>query len=108
MNIGRLDRRITIQRKTTTRDANGGEVVTWSDWKTVWASKADQGSREFRSAGALYAETTTIFGIRYLAGVTGQDRIVYRETVYDIVGAPSEVVRLTEMLIQAKTEAVQP
>ena len=107
MNIGRMDRRITIQRKTVTRDANGSEVPTWADWKTVWASKADSGSREFRSAGALFAETTTLFGIRYLAGLTGQDRIVYRGVNYDIVGAPAEVKRLEEMLIQAKTEAVQ-
>lgn len=107
MNIGKLDRRIMIQRKTTTRSASGAEVVTWANWKPVWASKADQGSREFRAAGALFDETTTLFGIRYLPGLTGQERIVYRGVNYDIIGAPAEVKRLEEMLIQAKTEAAQ-
>ncbi len=35
--IGMLDQRVTIRRKTSTKDGAGGSVTAWSDYTTVWA-----------------------------------------------------------------------
>lgn len=42
MNPGELDRRITIQEKTTSTSANSGDVESsWSDKWTLWAKLED-------------------------------------------------------------------
>ena len=102
-----LDRRITIQVKTTTRDDAGGEVTTWADALRVCAAKADQGGREFRAAGTLLAETTTVFTIRHFRGLGAlTHRISYDGTSYDILSV-GEIGRRDGMIVQAKARAPQ-
>jgi SPP1 family predicted phage head-tail adaptor len=85
LNAGLLDRSIVIQTRADTRDANGGITTTWSTFATVWARRADQGGREFRSAGILNAEITTLWTIRYIDGLTAKHRITYGSGVWDIL-----------------------
>jgi SPP1 family predicted phage head-tail adaptor len=100
MNV-RLDTPITIQSKTVTVDSGGGALETWMDDLVVWAGKADQGGREFRAAGMMLAETTTVFTIRYMDGLTSENRIRSGSRSYDIV-AISEVGRRQWLLVQTK------
>src|SRR4051812_28090568 len=37
MQAGKMRNRVTLQEKSTGRDAIGGEIVTWVDLSTVWA-----------------------------------------------------------------------
>jgi SPP1 family predicted phage head-tail adaptor len=101
-NPGLLDRKITIQVKTVTRDAEGGPVETWADEATRYAQKIDQGGREFRSAGVVNSEVTTLFRMRYYGGLTAQHRIVYSGVTYEIVSVNEGAGRLDETLVQAK------
>ena len=68
MQAGKLDRRLTLRRKTTTTDEFGGEVASWSDVATVWASKEDVRDAERVRAQQVGASITTRFQIRPLAG----------------------------------------
>lgn len=106
MNIGSMDRRIKLQRATINRDANSSAVTTWADLASVWANKADQGGREFRAAGALLSETTTVFRIRYFSGLTSADRVEYGGIKYDILSI-GEIGRRDGMTLQCATEATQ-
>jgi SPP1 family predicted phage head-tail adaptor len=63
--IGSLDKRITIQQASTTRDAIGGPVVTWSDVATVWAHVHPLAGRELINAQSVYAEVTHNMIIRW-------------------------------------------
>lgn len=36
--IGKRDRKVTIRVKSTTKDAYGQEVITWSDGQQCWAA----------------------------------------------------------------------
>ena len=84
MRAGTLDRVIVIQRKTTEQDAIGHPVETWSTLATVSASfRGLSGSESIRAGRAVAAETG-IFTIRYLTGVTVQDRISYGGKSWDI------------------------
>lgn len=38
MNIGRLNKRITIENATVTRDINGGEIIQWVTYCRAWAT----------------------------------------------------------------------
>lgn len=86
MNIGRLDRRITIQRVTRAADSYGELIETWADLATVWASKQDIRGSEFLAAKQTVASIDAKFKIRYLSGLKPTDRIYYDDKYYDIAG----------------------
>lgn len=102
INAGKLDRRITLQTATQTRGAAGGFTSSWVDTATVWAEYMPQGGREFRAAGALHAETSVLFRIRYRAATTADMRISFGGALYDIISIAEEG-RREALLIQAKT-----
>lgn len=47
---GRLRDRVMIQAKSVTRDAYGGEIVTWGTLATVWALVESLSGREYLAA----------------------------------------------------------
>ncbi len=83
MMAGRLDRQITLQKPTTTKDDYGEEQTTWSDYRTVWGSIQEQSGREMFEAGKL-AEIDAVFKVRYLSEITREWRLKYDGQVYDI------------------------
>ena len=84
MQAGRLDRRITIERKTTVPDEVGDPVESWAELSTRWANVKHQGGREFLAAGAERTEARTVFTIRYFDGLRRTDRINYDGAIYDV------------------------
>lgn len=101
MNPGKMDRRVSIQALTVTRGAAGGAVETYSLLDTVWAERIEEGAREFRSGGALHAEATTLFRIRYRSDVTTKHRLVSGGRFFDILAATEEG-RSKTVLLQTK------
>jgi SPP1 family predicted phage head-tail adaptor len=94
----RLDRRITLERKTTAQDALGHPVETWSDEnrtpplnQQVWANRRDMTAAERFRANQELATLTSVFTIRWRAGVTsGDHRINDDGVIFDIEGGPAE------------------
>lgn len=80
MRAGKLDRRIAIQRKTTTQTSDGEPVETWSTLSERPASvQTIQGDERFASE-QLSAVTQFLFTVRWaavLADLSPLDRIVY-------------------------------
>lgn len=75
---------ITIQRKTTTTDAYGGRTETWSAIANTRATVEPlSGSEQFRGL-RLKNPVTHRFRFRYRNGITGADRIVFRNRVFNI------------------------
>lgn len=83
MLAGRLDRKITLQKPTTTTDEYGEEETTWDDFRSVWADIQKQSGREMFEAGKL-AEVEIVFKIRYLSEITPEWRIQYDGKDFDI------------------------
>lgn len=83
---GTLDRRITIQTRSTNTDAYGAAVETWTDTVTVWAQVEypKTGSGEQYYDNVAIASTAVIFTIRYRAIDPALNRIDYGGEVYDI------------------------
>lgn len=102
MQVGALDRRLTIQGFTTTRDPESNEEIqTWADLGTVWANKRDVSAREFFSAGSDNSEQVSVFTIRWRTGLTSLLRVIYEGQVFDITGF-SEIGRRQYLALQAK------
>lgn len=89
MDAGRLDRRITILRATTSANGFNEPVETWSDFATVWAAAAPVMDGEKWAAGQTLATQSIRFTVRWsyaASTITPTDRVRYDGRVYDING----------------------
>lgn len=84
MKAGRMDRRVTLRKRSVSRNAYGEQVATFSDLATVWAEKLDIAGREYFSAQQVQASVTTRWRIRWRDDVTVLDRISYDGAEHDI------------------------
>ena len=100
---GRLDRLVTIQTRSTTADAYGTPVETWTDTATVWCGVVypKTGSGEQYYDAVAIATTTTEFTIRYRAIDAASNRLKYESEIYDIERI-SEIGRRNYTLVTAK------
>ncbi|TAU48174.1 head-tail adaptor protein [Rhizobium ruizarguesonis] len=84
LNIGNMDRRITIERLTKTRKPSGDTFETWAPLATVWGEVLQQTASEFFT-GYGEAETgSVIFRVRYRPGITTKDRVTYGGQPYGL------------------------
>lgn len=84
LNIGKLNRRIAIERETEIVKPSGSVVKTWTPLATVWAEVLQQTATEFFT-GYGEAETgTMIFRVRYRPGITTADRVTYNGIAYGL------------------------
>jgi len=81
---GQLDRRVTIQRRTLTRNGKGESIESFADLATIWAQRLDIRAREFFAGQQLQGDVNTRFRIRYRDDVTVLDRLVCEGRTYDI------------------------
>ena len=87
MDAGKLDRRITLQKRTLTQSAMGDVTEAWETIDTVWARRLSSKGREFYSGGVPLGVDDAGFQIRYSAAVAAVDqtwRIVFDGDMYDI------------------------
>lgn len=84
MKAGKLDQRIILQAKSVTRDAMGGEVITWVDQATVWAEAQPLAGREYFAAKLEQSQSTIRFIIRRGTSVTTAWRLMWQGAPYDI------------------------
>lgn len=86
---GRLDRRITIERYTSTTNSLNEEVRSWSELTTVWARRRDVGDGEKVAASQVSAHLMTRFLVRHSSvtvTVSPKDRISYDSETWNILG----------------------
>lgn len=84
MQSGKLDRRVTLQAPTVTKDARGGPVTQWVDQATVWAEVVPLRGREFVETAQVVAGAELKVRMRYRTGVLESWRVVHEGTAYDI------------------------
>ena len=104
MRAGRLDRRITVEQFTSTVNAMGEPIMTWTALATLWASVRAKSAREFFAHGEQ-ATADVAFKIRYRSDLNRTMRIAYGGDTYDIV-AITEIGRreALEIIATAKVE----
>ena len=89
LEVGKLDRRLTIQRATYSTNALNEKVATWGDLATMWTQVSYKNARERIENQQLMGTLMTRFVVRWnpdIANVTPEDRILYEGRIYDIHG----------------------
>ena len=93
MNIGRLDRRLTLQTLGVTRDEWNHPTETWTDLATVWATKTPRRAGEPTEERQVVALNVVDWFIRHRTDVDATMRVKDADAkVYQVV-AVQEVGR---------------
>lgn len=79
-----MDRRITIEQVTKSRDTFGEPIETWSDLVSMWAQvRPLRAQEQFKTEqDIVFADTE--FRIRYRPDINHEMRVNYDGNLYDI------------------------
>lgn len=103
-----LNKRVSIQRKSVTKDSYGGNVESWVAIGKVWAGVAPASLTRRRQTkqGGDESIATIPIKVRFGADVEVDDRVEFRAEIYEVkhvenVGFANRVLILTcELLPQ--------
>lgn len=84
MPLGKLDRSITIQSYTESKNSYGEAEKTWATHSTVWAEIMDDTGNVTVTDGQTIASEIVRFRIRYDSAVNTKMRISYNSNYYSI------------------------
>ena len=99
-NPAKMDRRITLQVKTTAQNSYGETIETWSDVAPVWARKVALKGLEKWASQQIQAELHEQFEIRDRDDIAPVNRFVFESKVYDIKSV-TEVGRRVGLVLTA-------
>ena len=85
MKAGKLDRRGQIKVKTSTRDAYGAEILTYSVLATVWAEIMPVSGREYFSVAQFIPEASLKIRMRYREDFDETAKLSHDGVDYDIL-----------------------
>jgi SPP1 family predicted phage head-tail adaptor len=107
VNIGALDRRITLQSAVEARDAHGEPIQTWSEIKQVYARRTSVQGRERFSNDQRLATRVAMFRIRWLSGLNEKMRLLDSDdaTIWRIVGISDD---RRQGWMELSCEAIKP
>ena len=88
MRAGNLRKRCAFQTQSTTQDAAGEPVDTWTTSFTVWGEVVDLSGREAVKDGAYTAQVTTLVTIRHRDGIKSGQRVVVGSRTLEIAAPP--------------------
>lgn len=101
--IGKLNKRITLQKLCETEDESGNAKVEWVDFKAIWATVKPFKSSEYNFMGKLKPEVTHRIYVRYRNDITPEMRIKYHGRIFEISGHPLDIDEAHKLLeIQAQ------
>ena len=84
MRSEKLDKRITFESFTDSKDSYGQEIRTWSTFASCWAGiKLNIGKEAYISSEKV-KERVVDFKIRWREDLNNEMRIIYKSNYYDI------------------------
>jgi SPP1 family predicted phage head-tail adaptor len=101
--IGELDRRIELQRSTSTTDPDYNTPIhSFATYAEVWAKLEHHRSIESEASAREFASFSGFFTIRHRTDVDPEDRIVYENDIYEIIGRPREMGRRQFLKVEVR------
>lgn len=84
MDVGQLDKRVTIERKVGTRDSSGAQRDEWQKLKTVWANvRFERGMEAIRNGKDTAVKRASV-RIRKRKDIDESMRVIYAKQAYQI------------------------
>lgn len=107
MDAGKLDRRVTLERFTETRDELNNPILGWAVLTRVWGAKTDVSDTERYRSSEIGTTLTTRFVIRWsnkVKDVNSRDRLTCEGEVFNIIGV-KEIGRRQHLEITASSQS---
>jgi SPP1 family predicted phage head-tail adaptor len=79
-----MDRRVTLQSRTVSRDATGAGIETFATLATVWAERRNMAGREQQMSGSETAMADAVYRIRWRTGIQADMRVVEGAATWDV------------------------
>ena len=98
VDIGKLNRRITFLRLSTSEDEMGQDKSEWKKYRTVWATVKPYKASEYNFMSKLKPEVTHRMYIRFRKDITADMRIKYHGRIFTIEGPPLDIDETHELL----------
>lgn len=94
MNIGNLNKRIIIEKSTSTQNSYGEQVQTWTTLRDCWAKVEPVQGKEYYTAKQTASELDIRFIIRYTTiDITPKSKLRYNNQEYNI----NSIINLDEL-----------
>jgi SPP1 family predicted phage head-tail adaptor len=94
MNAAQLNRRITIQQRSQTRDVYGQPTADWSDLFTTWGGIRAATGKEVYAASGFTSQVSHVITLRYRprTPILNSYRVLYEGRIFRIqaVSDPDE------------------
>ena len=108
MEIGKLNQRIIIRKKSVIFDKIGDNSEKWTDFFSCWAEVRGVSGREYWQARQANEEKTINFKVRFCEKIRNLNstdyRIFFRNTNYDIQSVDNEFFTDRFICIKAVSE----
>ena len=102
MDAGKLDTRVTVMTRTTSRGSLNSEIVSWSaSADKFWAQKMSQRPVEAWKAGQTAAQLEVALRCRWssvTSAIAVNGRLTFDGKTYEVIGAP-QMIRRDEIQI---------
>ena len=99
MNIGKMDKRVTLLKPVRTPDGQGGRKKDFEPVATVWAEFRKPKLVTAEMTGAVISDMTQEISIRYRTDVKRGWRALYGDRVFDIIHPPYDYNRENTILV---------
>ena len=84
--VGKLNRRITIEQATETADAYGEPIKTWAELVSLWANVWPVSNTERFASAQIGREVELRMHVHYRSDITEEMRVLFDGHYYDIQG----------------------
>ncbi|MCW9051234.1 MAG: phage head closure protein [Motiliproteus sp.] len=102
MGAGKYNRRVTLQSRTRSNDANGAVVDAWANVATVWAKPMTITGRERWANDYTAHEYSVSIAVRYRADLAEDMRALYNGRTLDISRIIDVDERRRELILLCK------
>ncbi len=102
VDAGAMRHQVRIEQRSTTQDAAGEPVNTWTLFAERRAELVRAPGREIWASAQRNGRVPVVFRLRYLAGVLPQMRLVFDGRTHNILSAVDQAGREEELVIAAE------
>ncbi|WP_035061023.1 phage head closure protein [Andreprevotia chitinilytica] len=104
MRAGKLNKRITLQRRSAGKDEYGAPLNRWESLTPIWADIRFTSGKEAIAAGAEASTAAASIRIRYRTGITAAMRVVYGTMILNIKAVLPDLARKEYLDLVCETD----
>jgi SPP1 family predicted phage head-tail adaptor len=103
--ISQRSKKVTLQRRTVTRDGHGQPIETWADQGLIWISLRPLTAREIEMNAERHEQVTHEAKARAPLQIDAKDRLKYGDRIFEVasvIDRDEEGVEIVMTLVERR------